>query len=318
MINKHVIGRLGNQMFQYATVRAFQMKYYPNEKIILDFSEVYSKDNVGYREELSNFRVENFNCGKMKLNFLQKTLNFNLLIIKFNVLMISKFNHSINYNCSMYKIEKKLQRIFNKFGLYSFRLGYYQFKKTKAKNICFYGTFESAKYFDDIKEQLQKEFTPKFDVIAKNVTLYQKIKNTNSVCVTIRRGDFVSNEGYKKDLYVCTPEYFAKAIEKIKKIVPDPTFFIFLYDVEWCRKNMKFPKNTYLESGTDPVWEKLRMMYTCKHFIISNSTFSWWAQYLSRNDKKVVIAPSRWGNQSYKKPDELIDIYQEDWILIDV
>ena len=75
MINKHVIGRLGNQMFQYATVRAFQMKYYPNEKIILDFSEVYSRDNVGYREELSNFRIENFNCGKMKLNFLQKILN---------------------------------------------------------------------------------------------------------------------------------------------------------------------------------------------------------------------------------------------------
>lgn len=39
MINKHVIGRLGNQMFQYATVRAFQMKYYPNEKIILDLAK---------------------------------------------------------------------------------------------------------------------------------------------------------------------------------------------------------------------------------------------------------------------------------------
>lgn len=92
----------------------------------------------------------------MKLSFLQKILNFNLSIIKFNVLMFSKFNHSINYNCSMYKIEKKIQGIFNKFGLYSFRLGYYQFKKSKAKNICFFGTFESAKYFDDIKEQLQK------------------------------------------------------------------------------------------------------------------------------------------------------------------
>ena len=317
MITKHVIGRLGNQMFQYATVRAFQLKYRPNEKIILDFSEVYSRDNEGYREELSCFNLENYHCGKMRMTLKQKIANFNLLIIKFLVLSKSKISHSDNYNQIMYKVENKIQTKLNKYGLYSFRLGYYDFCDSKSKNLCFFGTFESAKYFDDIKEQLQKEFTPKYDILSKNFSLYEKIKNTNSVCVTIRRGDFVNNAEYKKNLYVCTPEYFSIAIKRMKKEIDNPTFFVFSDDVKWCRENMSFPKNTYFESGDDPVWEKIRLMYSCKHFIISNSTFSWWAQYLSRNEDKVVIAPSRWGNQTYKENGK-IDIYQDSWILIDI
>ena len=58
-------------------------------------------------------------------------------------------------------------------------------------------------------------------------------------------------------------------------------------------------------------------MYSCKHFIISNSTFSWWAQYLSRNKEKIVIAPDRWTNDSYKEHNK-IDIYEEDWELIKI
>ena len=62
-----------------------------------------------------------------------------------------------------------------------------------------------------------------------------------------------------------------------------------------------------------PVYETLRLMYSCKHFILSNSTFSWWGQYLSQNDKKVVISPSRWNNDDFYTP-----LMDSEWIKIEV
>ena len=54
-------------------------------------------------------------------------------------------------------------------------------------------------------------------------------------------------------------------------------------------------------------------MGECKHFIIGNTTFGWWAQYLSDYNKKIVVAPSKW-----MKIDMPIDIYQKDWHLVEV
>lgn len=53
------------------------------------------------------------------------------------------------------------------------------------------------------------------------------------------------------------------------------------------------------------------MMYSCKHFIISNSTFSWWAQYLSRNNEKIVVSPDRWFNNDYLSP-----LISSDWLTV--
>ena len=53
-------------------------------------------------------------------------------------------------------------------------------------------------------------------------------------------------------------------------------------------------------------------MSRCKHFILSNSTFSWWGQFLSEYKDKIVVSPARWNNDGYDT--NLID---KNWILID-
>ena len=140
------------------------------------------------------------------------------------------------------------------------------------------------------------------------------------MCVSIRRGDFVEDPKARGRFYVCKPSYFKEAVQRMQKEVKNPKFFIFSDDIEWCKKNLDFfPKGTQFEPLENPVYEKLRLMYNCKHFIISNSTFSWWAQFLSRNDKKVVIAPKVWKKNTYysKCFGGNMDIYQKGWILID-
>ena len=182
------------------------------------------------------------------------------------------------------------------------------------KRIVLNGYWQSEKYFSDVAEILRMELTPKEPLQPQNEELYNKIKNTNSVCVTIRRGDFM-NEKNKGTFYICDNTYFRNALAYIKKCLPDCTFFGFSDDIDWVKNNMEFPGEVYYESGVDPVWEKLRLMSACKHFVLSNSSFSWWAQYLSNEKKKIVVAPDIW----YKTGKHAkADLYQDDWKLIHI
>lgn len=316
MINVYVKGRLGNQMFQYAAARGIQEKYYPNELINMNFKYVV-KDGKKKKETGWNNQLTGFNLNK-SVKFDEKVkLNIDQIILLIFYFLIFKtiklFSKDYNYYSNKKKFENKIQKFYNKRGLYLYSYGYYDFKFSKRKNKLMIGYFESDKYFNNIKEKLIYEFSSKLKKLEKNEDIYKNALKKNSVCISIRRGDFLtSNNAY--DCVVCDKKYFKKALIEIEKKLMNYNLIIFSDDIEWVKNNMFFgTKNTVYEKGNDNVYEKLRMMSMCNNFIISNSTFSWWAQYLSKNKTKIVIGPSKWRNTNISLYN---DIYEKDWILI--
>lgn len=298
MIEVNIVGQLGNQLFEYACARQLQEKY--GGKIYLNTYEM--------RQNTPNFR----------LALLDFNLNENVEVVSerplkeanadnYSVKILRKFFPDLYFNMMAKKgvFVWKSARIYKPLPLLNEKL---------QKRIVLNGYWQSEKYFSDVAEILRMELTPKEPLQPQNEELYNKIKNTNSVCVTIRRGDFM-NEKNKGTFYICDNTYFRNALAYIKKCLPDCTFFGFSDDIDWVKNNMEFPGEVYYESGVDPVWEKLRLMSACKHFVLSNSSFSWWAQYLSKSNNKIVVAPDRWYKTGRNvKP----DLYQSDWKLIHI
>lgn len=303
-------GRLGNQMFRYAFARQLQ-KNNPSEKIIYNFDEIHrTLYNSGFQNEnqLENFQTIGIEC--------QDAINYSIL----QYMVWKIFNRFYPRDSSFSdkdKYERRWIKIMEFFGLYYLNLGYYPFKLKKpwwVKDLIVNGSFECDKYFEGIGNELKKEFVPQYPLHNYNKDLMSVIQNSNSVAISIRRGDFVDDAKTKSLYFVCDKNYYEKAIEKIMQKVDNPTFVFFSNDIEWVKQNVHIEGcPCYYESGKDEVWETIRLMSSCKHFIISNSTLHWWAQYVSPNPDKIVIAPSRWYNDEFESR-----LFQSNWELIKV
>lgn len=156
------------------------------------------------------------------------------------------------------------------------------------------GCWQSEKYFVGVKEKVRNAFTFQNIELSDNMREYEKkMQETNSVSVHIRRGDYLEVD----EVYggICTEEYYEQAFEKMKAWVPDCHFFIFTNDAEWVKKHFKQKNLTVVEGNDeDAGYLDMYLMTKCKHYILANSSFSWWGCYLNPSKLKKVIAPGQW------------------------
>ena len=212
----------------------------------------------------------------------------------------------------------KSEEIFRKMSKHGLYLTFNTFahmpiEKTKRKVKFIYGNFENYKYFDDIKDVLRLDFKCIEKSSDENIATCDFIKSTESVCLHIRRGDYLDPKWAM--LNVCTFDYYTNAMEHVYSNNPNVKFFVFSNthdDIEWIKNNYPFDPKYNIEyvdlSNSD--YQELELMKNCKHFIMSNSTFSWWAAYLSENSKKIVVMPEIW---TKKEETDCSGFYIEGW-----
>jgi hypothetical protein len=170
------------------------------------------------------------------------------------------------------------------------------------------GWWQCPTYFENIRDVLLNEFLPREPLSGPNLQLHQKIEDSNAVCVHVRRGDLVSSPIYSKICKVQDSAYFSDCMAEVGSRVVNPHYFIFSDDPDWCRQNVKSDgRITYVDNNfAQKDYIDLFLMSGCRHFITANSTFSWWAAWLSMNSEKIVIVPPVWGQDGSGPPAKLI------------
>jgi hypothetical protein len=162
------------------------------------------------------------------------------------------------------------------------------------------GYWQSNKYFHDVENILRREFMVEAPLAGKNLEIANQIRNTNSISIHVRRGDYVSNPATTEFHGICGIEYYRLCIAELVKKVAYPHFFVFSDDHNWTHENLKidFPVTYVDHNDSGAGYEDMRLMSLCRHNIIANSSFSWWGAWLNPNPSKLVYAPCRWFNRS--------------------
>lgn len=272
MIIINLKGGLGNQMFQYACGRSLALKN--KDSLKLEIAGLERANQIGdiYRSfGLGAFTIEK------NIASVEEVQRF-----KYPYGIVSKGWRFINA-----KILKRTYIVYEP-----------QVLNWKG-DIFLDGYFQSPRYFDHIRDTLLVDFTLVDPLSPAGATFAAQMRETNSVSIHVRRGDYIKNPRVLAEFGVCSLAYYKEAIAKIKATHQNPTFFIFSDDIAWVRENLAIGTDAvFVKDPTITDYQELVLMGHCKHNIIANSSFSWWGAWLNQNHDKMVIAPTPWFESS--------------------
>lgn len=166
---------------------------------------------------------------------------------------------------------------------------------TLHEPVCLVGYWQSERYFSDITDLIRADFALQEPLAGANAKLLELAHCGGSVGLHVRRGDLVSLDSAALMHGLCSVDYYRRAISLVKERCPECRFLVFSDDPQWARAELPLdPSAEFVTGNAETPEQDLALMRACKHHIIANSSFSWWAAWLGQSPEQIVIAPSPW------------------------
>lgn len=270
MIMVNLTGGLGNQMFQYAFGR-----------------EIATRNDTNFKLHFTNALFNTQRAYELDVFNVSATLATTEDLIKLNIVRNRVFNRFLYLFDERYRIQFNKHIVTQRYP-YKFDSAYLSIKN----DSYIQGYWADERYFKGIENVLRKEFTPKKNLDERNKKILRQIQTSTSVSLHVRRTDYVTNKA--NILQFIGVDYYKNSIKKIEALVHDPVYFVFSDDIPWCRENLKQIANKaqFIDHNKGrEAYKDMLLMSKCKHNIIANSTFSWWAGWLNQNKNKIFIEP---------------------------
>lgn len=289
-------GGLGNQLFCYAAARRLAIKN--GAELVIDNVTGFSRDK-DYRRKygLARFAIP-FRLAKPFERYWPFERYRRAIAKIFSRLLPFSFRYYIEQEAP--EFDSRLLQL-----------------KLRNKFITIDGLWQSEFYFQDIAETLRLDLIISPPVDTRNLDAKNWIDKNNAVAIHVRWfGGINSPENVSMD-------YYKKAIEYINNKFPSPHFALFSDNPAEALKALNLKQDNVLvvdwneaEGGeVDDLW----LMTQCQHFIIANSTFSWWGAWLGSKDEEQLVCFPRVNNRKERWAWDYIGQMPQKWtpIIID-
>lgn len=281
MIIIKVQGGLGNQLLQYSIGRVIAEKF--NKDVAYDLS---------FFEQDSKYT---------KRPYLLDKFTTDVRVATETEILKARYPYGV-----FSKVFSLVGRFLNKYFFKKYYIAYdknFFSRVQKNDNLYLEGFWQGYRYYEDYLPLLSSEITLKDSVSLEKIAKFKQYLSFDSkvsVSVHIRRGDFLNKNAGTK---VVLPEYYEQAVPLLENKIPTPTYYVFSDDINWVKEEMGHLFNDVIyvsslsvqdETLTD--YEEFILMKECRHAILSNSTFCWFATLLTNSPSKVVFYPNDWKN----------------------
>lgn len=289
MIILKMMGNIGNQMFIYAMGRHLSLKY--NDPLVIDLG------GLKRYYYTANYKLDHF--------MLPEDISYDLDSIPASVRrrysLTSKlfFAEHVFYRKTRPDLvipNNVIMRWFSRGCYYSTNRPYFDFPDSNPKKDKFvYGYFQGEQYFEEHSDQIRRELRVRDPVSERDQKLIEEMQSCTSVGVSIRANKTPENAKVKDNVFLgfISKEYYYEGMKRIAETVENPVFYVFADDINIVKKEFELPYPVVYVEPEDSA-TGMRLLYNCKHFVIANSTFSWWGAYLGDYENKVVVMPTPW------------------------